>query len=173
MPNERDPLLTTHDRKHLSEVLQGFSTMMLGTYEHTGQQPALRGRPMHVARVDADGTLWFLTRDPSEKLDEAAQTRVAHVFAQSDKQFISMQGEISISTDRAVIRELWKASYGVWLDGPEDPHAVLLVFAPHDAELWDMSGMKGLRFLFEAAKAVVKGKTGPSYTTEMHERLRM
>jgi general stress protein 26 len=173
MAQEHQPLRVTHDRKHLCELLQSFSTMMLGTFEQTGDRPALRARPMHVARVEDDGSLYFLTRNPSEKLDEAAATQTGHVFAQSEKQFISMSGEISISTDRQTIRDLWKTGYGVWLDGPDDPHAALMIFKPHEAELWDASGLKGLRFLIESAKSLVTGDKGPKYPNQMHERVEL
>lgn len=173
MAHDHDPLRTTHDREHLHALLKDFDTVMLGTFETTGPHPSLRARPMHVAEISADCSLCFVTRSPSEKVDEAAAIRYGHVFAQSSKQFISMQGEITLSTDRARLRKLWSKGYEVWLSGPDDPHAVLMIFTPREAELWDMSGTNGLRFLFESARSLVTGDKQPNYNDDMHERVQL
>ena len=36
--------------------------------------------------------------------------------------------------------------------GPDDPDLVLLSVEPEIAEFWDVGGIKGLRYLFDAAK---------------------
>jgi len=171
MTYDDNSLRTSHERERLYEVLKEFDTLLLGTFEQTGAEPSLRARPMHVAHLEPDCTLYFITRDPSEKLDEALSTRRGHVFGQSSKQFVSMHGEVNLSVDRERIRALWKKSYEVWLNGPEDPHAVMVVFKPRDAELWDIAGAKGLRFLFESARALVTGEKPPRHDEELHERV--
>jgi hypothetical protein len=57
----------------------------------------------------------------------------------------------------------------VWFKGPDDPRACVLVFTPSEAELWDASGVKGLRYLFAAAKAFVTGDR-PEIDREQYTR---
>ena len=40
----------------------------------------------------------------------------------------------------------------------EDPHVALVAVDPIDAEYWDNRGMNKLEYLFESAKAYIKGE---------------
>jgi general stress protein 26 len=174
MSAERDnPIPTTSDPKDLHDLLQEFSTVLLGTFEDSGERPSLRARPMSIAKLDRDCSLYFITRAATDKVGEASATRFGHVFAQSKTRFGSLQGEFVISRDRALIRELWSKPCEVWLDGPDDPNAAAIIFKPREAELWDLSGTKGLRFLLESARALVTGDKRPDYPAKMHERVQV
>lgn len=75
--------------------------------------------------------------------------------------------------DRARIHAAWKPAAEVYFpEGADDPRICLLVFHPTDAELWDLSGTRGVRYLFEAARALISGERpqhDPSGDT--HERV--
>jgi hypothetical protein len=45
-----------------------------------------------------------------------------------------------------------------------------MVFHPDEAELWDVSGTRGLKFLFDAARALLTGST-PDHDREQHTRV--
>ncbi|HET9957371.1 MAG TPA: pyridoxamine 5'-phosphate oxidase family protein [Polyangiaceae bacterium] len=139
---------------HFLSLLGKFDTAILVT--HQGDH-GLHGRPMAIADTDADGTLWFLTSDDSPKVAEIAEDSRVLVTMQQDTRFIVASGRIRVVRDAKKIDELWKESDRVWFDGKDDPNLVLLSFFPEDAEFWDNSGSRGVRFVYRAAKAVLSG----------------
>lgn len=164
----------TNGQHHLYELLKEFPTVMLGTFDQTGPTPSLIARPMSVAKLDPDCKLTFITGIDTAKIDEALSTRVAHVIGQSKTRFFSVRGTITVKQDRARIHELWSKVNDLWFDGPDDPTAALMEFVPEEAELWDVSGSNGLRFVFEAAKALASGTELPNEKSgERHERFRV
>jgi general stress protein 26 len=167
-----EPTHETNDPKKLHEMLEEFSTVLLGTFEQTGEQPSLRARPMSIARLGDDCTLYFITGIASEKVDEAASTGTGHAFGQSKTRYLWLRGEMAISRDRALLRELWSKASDVWFDGPEDPRAAVMTLRPTQAELWDVSGAKGMRFLVESAKALLTGER-PAHdgSGELHQKV--
>jgi len=136
-------------------LLKTFDTAVLVTHALAGK---MHGRPMAVARVDEDATLWFVTSLDSTKLDEILKQPRALVALQSSRQFVCANGDIEIVTERERLRELWKPSFKVWFEDENDPNIVLLKYVPSDAEYWDTSGMSGVKYVFRAAKAVVSGE---------------
>lgn len=161
----------TNGQRHLYDLLKEFPTVMLGTFEQTGPTPSLVARPMSVAQLEPDCRLTFITGIDTTKVDEALRTRVAHVIGQSKTRFFTIRGTIIVSQDRARIRELWSKANELWFTGPDDPSAALMVFHPEEAEIWDVSGANGIRFVFEAAKALLTGKELPSEKAgEGHDR---
>jgi general stress protein 26 len=148
--------------EHLVELLRKFDTAMLVTRPRSG---ALRGRPMAVAEVEPDGTLWFLTSASSPKAQELGDDSRAMVTMQKAQQFVSLNGNMELIHDRAKIEELWKVTDAAWFSGKEDPDIVLLRFSPFDAEYWDNAGSRGLKYAFAIAKAVARGvPMGPTAT---------
>jgi general stress protein 26 len=120
---------------------------------------------MSVAEVEADGTLWFLTSLSSPKAQELNDDSRAMVTLQKATQFVALNGNVELVSDRAKIHELWKATDAAWFHGADDPDIVLLRFSPFDAEYWDNAGSRGLKYAFEIAKSVVKGvPMGPTAT---------
>ena len=74
--------------------------------------------------------------------------------------------------DRA-LHLFWSKGFDVWFPaGKEDPNACLMTFKPRDAELWDSSGLKGLRYLLESAKALLT-KTTPESSSDQHAKLKL
>jgi general stress protein 26 len=73
--------------------------------------------------------------------------------------------------DHALIKELWKEPYKVWFPrGSEDPEITLISVNPVGAEYWDNRGMNKLEYLFEAAKAYVKGKQPDVREVDQHAK---
>jgi general stress protein 26 len=127
---------------------------------------------MSVARLGDDCTLYFISPIETEKVHEAAATGAAHAFGQSKTQFFTLRGAIELSQDRRLLRELWSKLNDAWLDGPDDPRASVLILRPIEAELWDVSGTKGLKFLFDAAKALATGTKLGAADREQHTKVR-
>jgi general stress protein 26 len=147
--------------RHFFELLHEFDTATLITRARaTGE---LHGRPMAIADVDEDGTLWFITGVDSTKVLETRDDSRALVSLQSSRQFVTMNGHLELVADRDKVNEIWKEPYRVWFDGQNDPEIVLLRFTPFDGEYWDNSGAHGIKHAFEAAKAYLQGqKVNPS-----------
>jgi general stress protein 26 len=167
------PATVTDDPAQLHKLLSEFPTVLLGTFERRGELPSLRARPMSVARLDEDCTLYFISPVETEKVEEAEASGIAHAFGQSKTQFFSLRGTIELTQDRALLAELWGKANDVWLDGPDDPRASVLILHPEVAELWDVSGAKGLKFLFDAAKALATGVKLHASDREQHVKVRV
>jgi general stress protein 26 len=163
-------------RAHLREVVSDFDTAMLVTRTPAGE---VRARPLALAAPETgadmleDGVLYFPTSLASPKIEEiAADPRVA-VTMQDRRRFVSISGTARILSDRALVDRLWAEAWKVWFpDGREDPELCLLEVTPTAAESWDPKGGKGLRDLFEAAKAYEQGET-PETTDEQHAKVRV
>ncbi|MCA9595133.1 MAG: pyridoxamine 5'-phosphate oxidase family protein, partial [Myxococcales bacterium] len=50
--------MNTNETSHLLDVVSQFETAMLVTHDLSGM---LRARPMSIAEVEKNGTLWFFT----------------------------------------------------------------------------------------------------------------
>lgn len=140
---------------HLVSLLRDFAAATLVTRSRGG---SLHGRPMAIARVEDNVTLWFITSVASAKADEVAEDARAMVTLQSSSRFICINGNAELVFDPEQIRALWKDEYRVWYDSERDPDIVLVRFSSFDAEYWDNSGMQGLKYVFQAARAYVTGQ---------------
>ena len=161
-------------QQHFLELLCEFDIANVITRARA-EEGGLHGRPMAIAKVEDDGTLWFVTSVDSPKVLEIRDDSRAMVSLQNSRQFVSINGHFELVTDRAKVDELWKESYRVWFEGENDPELVLLRFTPFDAEFWDNAGARGIKYAFEAAKAYLKGqKMDPSeFDPEAHARLQL
>ncbi len=177
MPTPDDP------RHHALMLLREFETVMLISFERHGHdadgapsfpcEPKLQTRPMHVASVDDDGTLWFVTSIDSTKVEEALSPHDGYAVAQSRTRQACIRGTFTVVRDPDQIQEVWNKSYEVWFpQGPTDPRVCLLGLHPREVEFWDSSGANGLTYLLDAAKAFMAGET-PKPRPEEHERVRM
>jgi len=137
------------------ELFREFDSAMLVTHTSDG---GMHGRPMSLAEVEPDGTIWFMTDQTSHKAAEIQADARALVVFQSSKRFVVANGGIALVNNREKIRELWKAADKLWFHDENDPNIVLLRFSPVDAEYWDTSGLRGLKYAFKAAKAYVTGQ---------------
>lgn len=157
---------------HFFEMLHEFDTATVITRGRTGE---LHGRPMAIAEVCDDGTLWFITSVDSTKVLEIRDDSRAMISLQSTLRFATINGHFELVADRAKVAELWKEPYRLYFDGQSDPEIVLLRFTPFDAEYWDSAGARGIKHAFEAAKAYLKGqKVDPNeYDPEAHARLQL
>ena len=140
---------------HLKDLLEAFDTAMLIT-RHGEREHA---RPMAIAGVEDANTLWFVTSDDSPKSDEIRSDARASVTLQSATRYVALSGIARLVDDRRKIDELWKPTWKAWFpNGKDDPKLVLIRVSVTDAEFWDNAGTKGIRYAFEAAKALVTGE---------------
>jgi len=145
-------------REKISELVKGIRIAMLTTVAEDGSMSA---RPMAVQDEPFDGTLWFLTRDSSEKVNEIAEDHhVTLTFAEpSDSKYIALKGRAKVSRDRAKIKELWNPMYKAWFPkGEDDPEIAVLRVDVSEADYWEASGSRLVMLVKYAAAAVTGGK---------------
>ncbi len=147
-------MATSPDDK-LRGLLEEFGVAMLVTRTAEGQ---LRARPMALAEVQPDGTLWLATDRHAAKVDELAHDSHVAVTMQSETKFVSLSGTASLVEDQGRAARLWRADWKSWFPGgKEDPNLVLLRVDCGVGEYWGGSGAGGLRYVIEAGKAILTG----------------
>jgi general stress protein 26 len=148
----------TEMRAKVYGILKGFSTAMFVTVGPGGRPES---RPMHIAQIaDESGEIWFLTAKGGLLAAEVKEDEVVLlVFQNENSAYLSLRGKARLVQDGDRIRSFWKEAYRVWFPGgPGDPEIALVAVDPIDAEYWDNRGSNKLEYLFEAAKAYVKGE---------------
>ena len=158
-------------RAHLLRLLQSFKTAMLVTRRGDGH---LRARPLSLATQHDDEVLYFATAIDSPKVDEISHAPDVLVTLQGAASYISISGTATISRDPALIDRLWSEPWRVWFPrGKEDPALCIVVVTPSEAEYWDQSGAKGLKYLLGMAKAYATGTTPESGGSSDNAKVRL
>ena len=144
-------------QEKIAELIKGIHIAMLTTVAKDG---TMSSRPMGVQNEPFDGTLWFLTRSTSEKVDEIEQDQhVTLSFAEpSDSKYLSLKGRARVSQDRGKIKELWSPMYKAWFPkGEDDPEIAVLRVHVTEADYWEASSSKLVIMAKYAAAAVTGG----------------
>jgi general stress protein 26 len=152
------------------EIVKKFSTAMMVT---TAPSNGCEARPMHTAKVEEPGDVWFFTSKSGRVVSEIESDPMVLLLFQDERSaYLSLRGRARVVRDRAKVKELWNESYKVWFPGGvEDPELALLAVAPVSAEYWDNRGMNGMRYMFEAAKAYVKGERPELDDADQHAKV--
>jgi general stress protein 26 len=159
-------------QKHLYDLVKHYSTALVITHRADGRAHAW---PMAVAQLEPGLDAYFSTSIGSPKVGEIERDpRVAIAFQGTGEDAI-IYGTATIVHDRALIQKLWSESWRLWFPrGKDDPSLCLVRFEPEEGEYWDRSGTEGVRFLFEAGKALLAGRQPKvDDDPEQHARVRM
>lgn len=145
------------DKRKLVDALRGFETLMVATNAPNG---TIHARPMAVGEVDDACEVWFVTEKDSHKVDEIVADATALVTGQNDRSYVSLSGVLDIIHDPERVAALWKTSWDAWFpEGRNDEDVTLMRLRPKIGEYWLASGVKGVRYLFEATRALLDGTT--------------
>lgn len=141
---------------HLKKLLDSFDTAMLVTVCND----KLRARPMAIGSYDDKGDLWFVTGMDSPKVAEANKdNRIVATFEKGQK-YLSISGHSETVKDQAKINEIWKDAWKAWFPGGKtDPNLCLLRVRAEEAEYWDNTGTKGIKYFMGYMAALAKGTT--------------
>lgn len=142
----------------IAALIKGIHIAMMMTVAPDG---TIHSRPMAVQQKPFDGTLWFLTRSTSEKVNEIRQDQhVTLSFAEpSDSKYLVLRGKASVSQDRSKIKELWNPMYKAWFPkGEDDPEIAVLRVQVSDADFWEASSSKIVMMARYAAAAMTGGR---------------
>ena len=146
-------------------IAKDADTVSLVTIEHDNAI----ARPM-AAKVDRErGVICFLTAANSRKVQQAqAGSTPATVYCAHGNGYVSFTGTLTVSNDRAKIRQLWSAFDKAWWESAEDPAIRVVTFHPVEAELWDgPNRLAAAALMLTAAVAGSKPKLGD------HARMRV
>lgn len=167
-PTTRSP--STEATGRFREILTKFDNAMLVTRRPGGE---CHGRPMAIARIEPDSTMWFVTSIDAPKLVEIGADPHVLVCLQGGARFATVNGKVSVVRDPRKIDEMWRESFRVWFDGKDDPKLVLLRLTPVSGEYWDQSGIRGLKYAFRAAKAILTDEKPRVEEPEMHANVKL
>jgi general stress protein 26 len=144
--------------KKVAELVKGIRIAMLCTSDSTGQ---IRSRPMATQDEPFNGTLWFLTRNSSEKIDDIQhQQNVTLDYADPDhSKYITLRGKASVNQDKAKIKKLWNPMYKAWFPkGEDDPEIAVLRVDIAEGDYWEANSSKIVMGIRYVAAAVTGGK---------------
>lgn len=106
------------------KALKSDRTMMLGL---DGVEDG-RTRPMTGQFEDDKGPIWFFTSDENAIVGAlgnragGGERAIATFVSKGHDPFVTVQGTLSLDTDRAVIERLWNPFVAAWFeDGKDDP----------------------------------------------------
>ena len=143
-------------REKIGTLIKGIHICMMNTVAKDG---SIDARPMALQNTPFDGTLWFLTRESSAKVDEVeADRHVTLTFSEpSDHKHVTLKGKASVSQDRGKVHELWNVMYKAWFpQGPDDPEIAVLRVDVSEGDYWEASASKLVFF----AKYALASATG-------------
>jgi general stress protein 26 len=142
----------------IAELVKGIHIAMLCTSDASGR---IRSRPMATQDEPFNGTLWFLTRNTSEKIEEIQQDqKVTLDYADPhDSKYITLRGTASVDQDRTKIKELWNPMYKAWFpEGDDDPEIAVLRVDVLEGDYWEANSSKIVMGIRYVAAAVTGGK---------------
>jgi general stress protein 26 len=158
--NDHEELSGAEGREKIAELAKGIHICMMTTVAKDG---TMSSRPMAVQNtpglLDSGGTMWFLTRAGSDKIEEVEEDQhVTLTFAEpSSSKYLALKGRASVSQDRGKIKELWNAMYKAWFPkGEDDPEIAVLRVDVKEGDYWEASGLRVVML----AKYLVAAATG-------------
>jgi general stress protein 26 len=118
------------------KALKSDRTAMLGLAGPSGGH----AQPM-TAQIEGDegGPIWFFSASDVDLVEATGDGADAFLqFASKGHDlFASVDGRLSVGTDRATIERLWNPFVAAWFEGgKDDPKLRLLRFDPGQAQVW-------------------------------------
>lgn len=95
---------------------------------------------MNVQEVEDEGNLWFLSASDSRKNQELSLDPSVKLYFQGSKHsdFMQLDGQATISSDKQKIKELWSPLAQVWFtEGIDDPRITVIKVTPTEGYYWD------------------------------------
>ena len=154
-----EPLQGTEAGKKIKELAQKNNTCFFCTAITTGQ--AVKTRPMAVQKVDETGTFYFLSANDSFKNTEIEKDNYVQLLFQGNahSDFMNIYGKATISTDKALIKDLWEPLLKTWFtEGVDDPRITVIKVQTTDGYYWDNKHGNAVAFAKMVTGAVL-GKT--------------
>jgi len=163
-PDRDDSVPTDKKLEDLYEMIDGLEVAMFTTRRADGR---LVSRPMQTQERTSGFDLWFMTNIETEKLDDLMTDPNVNLayYNNSSREWVSVAGIATVSTDRELVRELYQPDWKAWLgdeggerDGsPNDPRIALILVEAESVTYMKVTKPKPV-VLFEVARAMVTGQ---------------
>lgn len=119
------------------KALRSDMTAMLGVVGQGGGH----AQPMTAQMRDGEGggPIWFFTASDVDLVNEIGSGAPAmlHFASKGHDLFASVEGNLVLETDRAMVDELWSPFAAAWYEeGKDDPKLRLIRFDPGSAQIW-------------------------------------
>jgi general stress protein 26 len=162
--NDKDTNVPTEKKlDDLYELIDGIEVAMFTTRRVDGH---IVSRPMQTQERTPGVDLWFMTNIETHKLDDLMTDPHVNLayYDMKSREWVSVAGIATVSTDRELVRELYKADWKAWLgdegderDGSEnDPRIALILVEAESVTYMKVTKPKPV-VLFEVARAFVTG----------------
>lgn len=152
--------------KRLDELYELIANIETAMFTTRRSDERLVSRPMATQAREPIADLWFVTDIESHKLDELDHDpHVNLAYFDNDRyEWVSVSGTASISTDRELIRSLYKPDWKVWFGkvdevrdgGPDDPR-LALILVDADSVVYMKRDKPSPLVLYEVAKGFLTG----------------
>lgn len=119
----------------------------------------LSTRPMAIQKTDDHGNLYFMSASDSKHNIELQDDPMVQLMFQGSSydSFLTIYGKTRITTDKALIKELWSPMVKTWFtEGIDDPRITVLIVEPVEGYYWDTKHGKMVAFV----KQLVGAATG-------------
>ncbi len=118
-------------------------------------------RPMAIQKVDEQGNIFFLSASDSMHNSEIFKDPFVQLLSQGSdySDFLNLYGSATISTDKLLIKELWKPMFKTWFTAGEiDPKITVIKIKPLEGYYWDTKHNRAIGFV-KRLVGVAIGKT--------------
>jgi len=163
--NTDDEVPTDKKLDDLYDLIDGIEIAMLTTRRGDGH---LVSRPMQTQERETGLDLWFMTNVETHKLEDLMSDPHVNLAYYKDRsrEWVSVSGLATVTTDRELVRELYKPDWKAWLgdEGGErdgsanDPRIALILVEAESVTYMKVTKPKPV-VLFEVARAMVTGST--------------
>lgn len=139
--------------KKLRELVDDIKVAMMVT---GFDQKPVSAIPMRTKKVDDSGNIWFLSgRNSEHNQDLLKDKQIQLLYSDpSDMEFLSLYGRAEITTDKAVLEDLYNDKTDNWFDGLNDPNLTAIKVSPEEAYYWDTKSNKYVSLLKMGVGAV-------------------
>jgi general stress protein 26 len=149
----------TEAGKKIKELAGKSNTCFFCSDIETGKPITVR--PMSVQKMDEEGNFWFLSSNDSHKNQEIKTDNHVQLLFQGSahSDFLSIYGVATISTDKALTKELWEPILKTWFtEGVDDPRITVIKVETKQGYYWDNKHGNAVAFAKMAIGAAL-GKT--------------
>lgn len=151
-------LFNQEAKDKIKELAESIDFVMMAT--NLSETP-IHAIPMSTKKVDEDGNIWFLSGKDSTHNANIRNDTNLHLFYSkgTSMEFMNLYGTAVITTDRAIIDELYQKSDDNWFNGKEDPNVTAIKVTPKDAHYWDTKNNMLVSMLKMGIGAITGKKT--------------
>lgn len=153
--------MTTNNTEAIVELRRFLSPGAVGMLVTPAPAGELHARPLTLAEVGDEGSLWFIVDTRTEWVTGLLRTDPVNFSVGDDgeQNWVSVSGHARVRVDAAKLDRLWNAGADAYFDdGKDAPYVQLLELIPSSAEYWDAPSSRLARLVGVAAGLVGRGR---------------